>query len=527
MKKKTLIAAAVVLVLGLCAVLFSKFARQRSSDMMHLTDDSLGQTVTVDISEPLPVNRNSWLLGFEDDENAVEIRVLLTDAFARTFERYVEQNVPVTGIIRKSTPEMFEEDCQTIIDYVQMLSEVSDDFGEITDDYIASLRSCISPYYIEATALNNDSFAAVKQGVFIAGIVLLIVGGILLIAALLRRSAWKVALACICIVAVPALIVGIVFFRKLQTVFSIRGDSSGMYCMEYTEDAKLAELLNANITSDSDLLAFLQKEELCGLPVDLKTGQSGCAAFEAAAADGTVLFGRNFDYPETDTLMIFCDPKNAYASYALADLREIGISTRRGKIDPDSPLGRFVMLAAHYVVTDGFNEAGLGVATLQLDNGEIHQNTGKPDLFVYCAVRVLLDRCATVDDALSLLEAYDIHSHNGNRQHLFIVDKTGRSVVVEWSDSEMFVNELDACTNSVLTPGDDYGAGADDRLPTILAALQEHDGTLSRDEARDLLAAVAQEDYTEWSCVYDLNRFAVDVWLDEHFDQPYHFGSEE
>ena len=47
--------------------------------------------------------------------------------------------------------------------------------------------------------------------------------------------------------------------------------------------------------------------------------------------------------------------------------------------------------------------AGLCVCTLQLDIGEINQDKGKPDLYVYTAIRVLLDRCASVDEALKLL----------------------------------------------------------------------------------------------------------------------------
>lgn len=178
-----------------------------------------------------------------------------------------------------------------------------------------------------------------------------------------------------------------------------------------------------------------------------------------------------------------------------------------------------------YVACDGINEAGLGVSTLQLDIGELHQDTGKPDLYVYTAIRLLLDRCGSVDEAVELLKQYDVHSHNGNRQHLFLVDTTGRSVVVEWIGEEMFVNELDACTNSVLTPGDLYDEDADWRLPVILEGLSEHDGILTPEQSRELLAAVSQEHYTEWSCIYDLNHFSVGVYTDEQFDHAYHYGA--
>lgn len=142
----------------------------------------------------------------------------------------------------------------------------------------------------------------------------------------------------------------------------------------------------------------------------------------------------------------------------------------------------------------------------------------KKKTLIAAAAVLLIGLCALLFGRLARQKTSDMmHLTDGS---------TGRSVVVEWSDSDMFVNELDACTNSVLTPGDDYGKGADDRLPTILAALQQHDGTLSPDEVRELLAAVAQKNYTEWSFVYDLNRFSADIWLDERFDTPHHFGAE-
>ena len=48
---------------------------------------------------------------------------------------------------------------------------------------------------------------------------------------------------------------------------------------------------------------------------------------------------------------------------------------------------------------------------------------------------------------------------------------------------------------------------------------------LTPEQAKGLLAAVSQKDYTEWSCVYDLNRFSVDVYTDEDFDHAYHYGA--
>lgn len=88
----------------------------------------------------------------------------------------------------------------------------------------------------------------------------------------------------------------------------------------------------------------------------------------------------------------------------------------------------------------------------------------------------------------------------------------------------MYVNELNAVTNSVVTPGEYYDIGADRRLPVINVELSEHNGILTKEQAKELLAAASQTDYTEWSCVYDLNDFGVDVYVDEDFEHAYHYG---
>ena len=294
--------------------------------------------------------------------------------------------------------------------------------------------------------------------------------------------------------------------------------------MEYTDKLKFDDMLAANISSDDDLFAWVSRAEFYNLPINMDINRYGCASFSAKSPDGNVLFGRNFDYGETDTLIVHSKPTDGYSFYGVADLYVIGISKEPGCINPNSLAGRFMMLAAPYVICDGINEAGLGVSTHQLNIGELHQDTGKPDLFVYTSIPLILERCTTVDEAVSLLDSYEIHSHNGNRQHLFIVDKTGRSAVVEWIDDKMYVNELNAVTNSVVTPGEHYDECADWRLPVIIAALAEHNDILTKEQAKELLDAASQKDYTEWSCVYDLNDFCVDVYVDEDYTQAYHYG---
>lgn len=522
MKNKKIIAFIVLLILGFGAIIFSISGPSPYNDIFTLTDADLGQTVTVRGSEPFKIDDHNWLLYFENEidyKKSINVRVELNDSLASEATRCFSNEAPLTGILRSETEEMREKSYQTQFNY--MAEQFNDD---VPDRVIADINNRLSPYYIEATALNGGLLSALKKGAVIAGIVFLIAALIVLRSICSKKSIGKVVRNCLIVMAIPLVIVGILFFKKIITVCSIRSDGIGVYYMEYAGEYKLDSMLDANITSTAEFAEWLRKAEFCHLPIPIDTDRFSCSSFKAKTPDGDVLFGRNFDYPETDSLMIYSAPKDGYASYSMADLEVFGVGIGQGKISPDSIPGRFIMSVAPYAACDGVNEAGLGVSTLGLDIGEIHQDTGKPDLFVYTAIRLLLDRCANVEEALKLLETFDIHSYTDVRQHLFIADKSGRSVVVEWFDDQMYVNELDAVTNSVLTPGEHYDEGADDRLPTILDGLKQHDGILTPEQARDLLAAAAQKNWTEWSCVYNLNDFSVDLYVDEDYEHAYHYG---
>ena len=315
----------------------------------------------------------------------------------------------------------------------------------------------------------------------------------------------------------------VVFAGELKTLFSIRKETEGFYYMRCSEDLKFDELLEADINSLDELTEWIANESLHGLPISLGTEGFGCSTFVCQNPEGDTLMGRNFDYVNTDALMVYCDPPEGYASYGMADLEVLGVSD--GNIDPDSVTGRLYMLAAPYVCLDGVNEAGLSIGILETSKTVIRQDNGKPDLLIYCAIRGVLDNCADVGEAIDFLSNYDIQSSLGVAYHLQIADKSGRAVVVEWLDGQMSVVESNAATNSVLTPGEHFGEGSiDSRIDTIQSELENCGGVMTEEDAKCLLEAVCQDSYTEWSCVYNLDDFSVTVYLDADYGTGYNFG---
>ena len=162
---------------------------------------------------------------------------------------------------------------------------------------------------------------------------------------------------------------------------------------------------------------------------------------------------------------------------------------------------------------------------------ELHQDNGKSDLLIFAAIRGILDKCATVDEAIALLENYDIHSFLSRSYHLFITDKTGKSVIVEWTDEETFIVEDAACTNDVMSNNKFYDPEwSCRRYDTIKSRLSEKNGILTEDEAMTVTSDVSKDNTgfsTEWSCVYNLDEFTFDICLDRNYDTKYSFSRED
>ena len=318
--------------------------------------------------------------------------------------------------------------------------------------------------------------------------------------------------------------------KQIRSVASVEKVTDGLYQMTYYGDYKLDEMCTANVSTVQELESWLSKNIFWGYPISGNETYYGCSAFLAESPDGDYLLGRNYDYDKTETLILYTEPEDGYASYALADLDMLGVGGEND-MTGESLMGRISMLASPYTITEGMNEAGLGVAILELETEEIHQDNGKYDMLLCVAVRMILDKTANVEEAVLLLQEYDIHSFFGYPYHLFISDSTGRSVVVEWIDGQMEVIDADYVTNFQLSEGEDYLYGiGHDRYQIMENKFSETNGILTSEESMELLAEVQVpwngEWDTEWSCVMNLTDFTVEVCIDQMYDKVYYFSRE-
>ena len=443
-----------------------------------------------------------------------------------------EGNSVVNVTVKECPEDLRQQAVQNFVSYYTMLYEFVS--GEpdppqeyvdylksvISEDGIAELDSSVSHLMCEVTPTADYSF--LKN----TGIVVAFAG---LMSALICLLSFKIkgrtiALAFGIIAVMSIAVICVVLRKNIATVLSLKEYKPGVYTMYYTSDYKLDSILDSGVVSESDFLSWAETNLYYGLPLSMKENLFGCAAFAVTAPDGNHLMGRNTDYPETDCLMLYCSPKNGYDSIAMVDLAILNIGNDEDKLSPTSFAGRVSTLAMPYMVLEGMNEAGFGVSILELDFDEIHQDTGRKDVLMNVAVRAVLDKCATVDEAVKLLDEYDMNTMLGATFHLFMCDRTGRSVVVEWLGDKMYVTESPAVTNYVIGDTSYYGEeDGDGRYEILMEALDRCGHVTGISGAMGFLSDVADDNRasdgigTEWSCIYDLDNFSLTVCFDMNY----------
>ena len=334
------------------------------------------------------------------------------------------------------------------------------------------------------------------------------------------------ALSLAAVLAAGVITAAVVLRGRIASILSVKQVADELYTMNFQQDYHLDKALSSDIKSKNDLMRFICDDMLFGYQMKSGGIRYACSAFSTQTADGEKLVGRNLDFNGIETLSLYTHQSGSYASIASADVSIAGIGKYQG-VPFSSTEGKIALLASPYLCVDGMNEKGLSVSILDVDMGELHQDTEKPDLFMLVAVRLLLDRAANVDEAVDLLRQYDIHSGHGWTQHLFIADAGGSSVVVEWDKESMKTVESCACTNFQLSSksAQENPTEMCERFNTINKWLEKKPEN-SADDAMELLRNVSVS-FTQWSCVFHLEDFSVDYAIDCDFQKIYTLRPED
>lgn len=313
----------------------------------------------------------------------------------------------------------------------------------------------------------------------------------------------------------------------LETIRTIaeHDDGFGIYSMDIRYEYDLDRIVSHGITDDQSAVDAITEEVLPGSGFSIRAPSFGCTAFSLGH-----LTGRNYDFFRgTSVMMVRCRPKDGYASIGFAALDNISANLMSTERD------RMVSLASPFLCLDGMNEKGLTISVLTLDSRPVDQNTGRDRISTSLAIRMVLDRCATTEEAVKLLDSYDMHAVGGRDYHFYVTDRRGDSRAVEY-DCDRDDRPLVATPTRVMTNffvmhkvlyGTDrrYGHGKDryDRVTEMMNARSDGEPL-----AWDALRAAAQEprsgdvtSNTQWSVVYNSDdltaRFVQRRRWDESF----------
>lgn len=539
--KKAIVITAIVMLIGILLILTGFFGGWfaglfvKDIDYKNIKPEDLGKTINTDIQVfyediDLPDKALQVLGDISGDDMALILIDLsaLSEADKSAYYSKSLQYITVSGTLRAVDEEELKDISDSLFRFYEDLyydtleKRGLEDTQENRDYFCELAMTPVIPYCLEIKSIESFNWIPfIPAGVFVFIVALIL--EICLVFKLKKRIVLPI------VYGLMVIIPSVMLFNHIRAMLSVEKQADGLYVMKNYVCTDTREMMDSGSATTDELLDWIFDNHLYGVPyffnIDKSHAGFGCATFAADTPDGKHLFGRNFDFMETDALLVYSHPEGAYESIGVADIGIFGVS-QGSSVSPDSPFGKLIMTVTPYFVVDGMNEKGVGAGILQLDIDEPHQDNGKPDLLVFCAIRGILDYCASVDEALALLESYDIHSDLGN-YHLFITDSTGRYVVVEWLDNEMVVTEYQCCTNSVIAPGEFYDMGdPDDRKDTINSCLT-NDREVTAEEAMAILDEVHNRKMTEWSCVYNLEDFTVSICLDADYSRVYTFSVEE
>ena len=322
---------------------------------------------------------------------------------------------------------------------------------------------------------------------------------------------------------IAATVVFIVIFGKdIKTLHSVKDLGSGAYTMTFYKDYKFDEFLKTGAENDDEFFGFINKNLMHGLGPGKNALDGGCTAFVSRNEKGEVIFGRNFDFEEAPFLQLYTNPDNGYSSVSTVSLIAVGYGKDKSPASGIST-ANFPMLAAPYLPCDGMNEKGVSAALLVVPVVSTVYDPDKVSINQTAAIRLILDKAASTDEAVELLRQYNVYFSSNLRTHILIGDASGKAVIVEYYDGDL----------QVVSSGKDYQIAANhiayqdmnifespdslERYAAVEQVITERDNKLDMNTCEELLNAIGlynrdKSDRLQWSVVYNLTDKSGRIW---------------
>lgn len=354
----------------------------------------------------------------------------------------------------------------------------------------------------------------------------------------MKGSTKKAAVGLGAIAAAAAAVLVGKYRTRFQTMSTIEkltnyADGFNLYRMDVKYDYSLDRIIDYGLADDQRMVDALAAEALPGLPVHINALDFSCSAFSITAADGDALMGRNYDFRnDTSCMLVHTTPKDGYESVGFAALDNAGV-----KAPEASCKEKVASLLAPFLIVDGVNEKGVSIAVLTLDTEPTVQSSGKPAISTSVALRMVLDRAATTQEAVDLLRKYDMHAAACRDYHFYVNDASGDGRAIEYdcqSEGRELVDTPVRCVTNYFALYADkvlpnqrngiYGHGKE-RRDRIEDVLMRNEGNFSEQVAWEALQSAQQlpnpddvTSNTQWSVVFNNTQRTAAIALRRHYE---------
>jgi hypothetical protein len=247
-----------------------------------------------------------------------------------------------------------------------------------------------------------------------------------------------------------------------------------------------------------------------------------CSLFAALGDDENMLFGRNFDWEYSPALLLYSDPPDGYASVSMVDIAYFGFERNRVTDLTNASLEDLVaLLDTPYWPFDGFNEMGLAIGMAAVPAGDVQSDPEKETISSLGVIREVLDHAGDVDEAIAILQSFNINFEGGPPIHYLVADASGNAALFEHYQGEIHIIYNQApwhlATNFLRASTGETDDGYCWRYDTLSEGLSNAGGRLEPSNAMTLLSDVSQAG-TQWSIVYDISSGDIHVSMGRDYD---------
>ncbi len=236
-----------------------------------------------------------------------------------------------------------------------------------------------------------------------------------------------------------------------------------------------------------------------------------CTSFVSFGTHQAV-FGHNFDWHNRESLLLFTDPPDGYASVSMVDMFYCFNRRQSALASLEDRKG---LLNAPYCPFDGMNEKGVAIGLMSVPHAEPPRNPAKITIDNLAVIRLVLDRAASVPEALELMGSCNVH-FSQVPLHYLVADRSGRSLIVEYYRGQVKTfpgnGSSQVCTNFILAEAGQVWNRQCWRYDLASRLLKKTGGNLSPKQGMKILEKVSQP-HTVWSIVYDLHTGQVAVTM--------------